>query len=370
MHRSGSDTFANRTDMNGMMVERLNRCIRDEPITSLYTIEQEIGRGKFAVVRRIRDKNTGKVYAAKFIRKRRKGKDCRNDVLHELVMHEIALSHPRLIHMTDIHETVHEIVVIMEYAAGGELYHQCVIEETITERDSQRMMRQILEAIAFLHAQSIVHLDIKPSNVLLMRPASEGSLEVKLCDFGFARLVNTGLDIREILGTPDYVAPEILSYEPIQETTDMWSVGVLAYVMLTGHAPFQGETKQETFLNISQINYDFPDELFGNISEKSQDFIRRLLQKEPEDRPSARECLNHPWLELKDAPVIDIKDTAVLGIKGTSVPIVPGKSPLSCRRQVPDIIEEEIAPSKKYKLTSDSNASNSGSLKENQSEVC
>ncbi|XP_013408928.1 serine/threonine-protein kinase 17A-like, partial [Lingula anatina] len=118
-----------------------------------------------------------------------------------------------------------------------------------------------------------------PQNILLTNPHPHG--DVKLCDFGFARLVNYGEDIRDIIGTPDYVAPEVLSYEPIGTYTDIWSVGVLVYVMLTGCSPFAGEDKQETFLNISQVNLDFPEDLFCDISENAIDFISKCLVRQP-----------------------------------------------------------------------------------------
>uniref|UniRef100_A0A1B0CYE9 Uncharacterized protein n=1 Tax=Phlebotomus papatasi TaxID=29031 RepID=A0A1B0CYE9_PHLPP len=124
---------------------------------------------------------------------------------------------------------------------------------------------------------------------------------LKLCDFGISRVVEEGGKIREILGTPDYVAPEVLQYEPLCLETDIWSVGVLAYVLLTGCSPFGGDTKQETFLNISQCSLTFPDELFEGVSEEAIDFIRSALRVKPCDRMSAAECLEHKWLK-EDSP--------------------------------------------------------------------
>ena len=104
---------------------------------------------------------------------------------------------------------------------------------------------------------------------------------LKLCDFGISRVVAEGTNVREIVGTPDYVAPEVLQYEPLSLLTDIWSVGVLAYVLLSGFSPFGGETKQETFLNISQCSLTFPDKLFGGVSSAAIDFIRRALRIKP-----------------------------------------------------------------------------------------
>ncbi|XP_030880139.1 serine/threonine-protein kinase 17A isoform X2 [Leptonychotes weddellii] len=103
-------------------------------------------------------------------------------------------------------------------------------------------------------------------------------------------------ELREIMGTPEYVAPEILSYDPISMATDMWSIGVLTYVMLTGVSPFLGDNKQETFLNISRMSLSYSEEEFDVVSESAVDFIKTLLVKKPEDRATAEECLKHPWL--------------------------------------------------------------------------
>ncbi|KAL1463020.1 hypothetical protein WDU94_014812, partial [Cyamophila willieti] len=119
----------------------------------------------------------------------------------------------------------------------------------------------------------------QPQNLVLTGEFPD--CDVKLCDFGISRYLSQDVDVREILGTPDYVAPEVLNYEPISIATDMWSVGVLMYVLLTGCSPFGGDTKQETFCNIAQCKLEFPDELFEDISEPAQDLMRRLMVKKP-----------------------------------------------------------------------------------------
>lgn len=279
---------------------RPSTSIRTDTLTDKYTIQGEIGRGKFAVVKKCINNETGEEVAAKFIRKRRKGKSCREEILREVVMLELGLEHPRLVDLKEVFETPNELVLITEYCAGGELFTECVIEESFTESDVIRFLVQILEGLAYLHERNIVHLDLKPQNILFTKPFPHG--DIKVCDLGFACLVNTGEDIRDIIGTPDYVAPEVLSYEPLGLYTDMWSLGVLTYVMLTAHSPFAGKDNQETFLNISQVNLDFPENLFKETSPQAQDFITKLLVKEPEDRLTAKQCLQHPWLSSRVDP--------------------------------------------------------------------
>ncbi|XP_041365472.1 serine/threonine-protein kinase 17A-like [Gigantopelta aegis] len=283
--------------MNGLKVGKYipNSTIKTDPLTSTYTIQNNIGRGKFAVVKKCIHNETKEVVAAKFIKKRRKGKTCREEILREVVMLEQALAHPRLVDLLEVYESPQELILVTEYCAGGELFQECVIEESFREHDVIRFLIQILEGLTYLHERNIVHLDLKPQNILLTEPFPGGN--IKICDLGFACVVNTGEDIRDIIGTPDYVAPEVLDYEPLGTPTDMWSLGALTYVMLTAYSPFAGDNNQETFCNITQVKLDFPDSLFGHISPAALDFMRSLLVKNPRKRLTARQCLEHEWLK-------------------------------------------------------------------------
>ncbi|XP_036719789.1 serine/threonine-protein kinase 17A isoform X1 [Balaenoptera musculus] len=333
----------------GLLTE-IRTTVCTEPFQDAYSLSpgRELGRGKFAVVRKCIKKDSGKEFAAKFMRKRRKGQDCRTEIIHEIAVLELAQDDPWVIDLHEVYETPSEMILVLEYAAGGEIFDQCVAdrEEAFKEKDVQRLMRQILEGVRFLHAHDVVHLDLKaesptvpagpektevmilsadpvypsakdetslflllhvishdglwilpllrPQNILLTSDSPLG--DIKIVDFGLSRVMKNSEELREIMGTPEYVAPEILSYDPISMATDMWSIGVLAYVMLTGVSPFLGDNKQETFLNISQRNLSYSEEEFDVVSESAVDFVKTLLVKKPEDRATAEECLKHPWL--------------------------------------------------------------------------
>lgn len=284
---------------NGLLSE-INTTIKSEPFTDYYTLipGKELGRGKFAVVRKCVEKCTGREYAAKFMRKRRKGQDCRTEIIHEIAVLELATLSPRVVNLHQVYEMASEMVLVLEFAAGGEIFNQCVSEreeEAFSEEEVKRLMRQILEGVAFLHKSNVVHLDLKPQNILLTSSAPLG--DIKIVDFGLSRMVSSHQELREIMGTPEYVAPEILNYEPISTATDMWSIGVLAYVMLTGISPFLGEDKQETFLNISQLNISYTEEELQQLDPAALAFIQTLLHKQPQDRATAEQCLHHPWLQ-------------------------------------------------------------------------
>ncbi|XP_068120469.1 serine/threonine-protein kinase 17A-like [Hyperolius riggenbachi] len=281
----------------GCLVTQTQTVLRTDPFADNYrVVGKELGRGKFAVVKKCVELLTGKEYAAKFLRKRRKGEDCRIDIINEIAILEMARFSPYVVDLHEVYETNGEIILVMEYAAGGEIFNQCVADqdEAFTEKDVIRLIRQILQGVLYLHRNNVVHLDLKPQNILLTSSNPLG--DIRIVDFGLSRQVDTIKEVREILGTPEYVAPEVLNYEPISTSTDMWSIGVLTYVMLTGVSPFLGDSKQETFLNISQVNIQYTQDEFEGISEQAIDFIQTLLIKNPRKRARADQCLKHAWL--------------------------------------------------------------------------
>ncbi|XP_050686690.1 uncharacterized protein LOC126980630 [Eriocheir sinensis] len=247
-------------------------------------------RGKFAAVRRARHRATGQVYAAKYVRRRRLEGEAR----HEVAVLLLGLRDPHIVRLYQVYQTRTEYIILLEFAVGGDL--QRLLDEAVSlpEAEVRVLLRQVLRGLSFLHAHNLAHLDIKPQNLVMMGDSPEAG--VKLVDFGLSRVISQGTEITQIMGTPDYVAPEVINFEPISLATDMWSVGVLTYVFLTGCTPFGGDTDQETFVSITQAEVDFPDELFTDISEDAKDFICSLLVKKPSDRMTVDDCLNHPWM--------------------------------------------------------------------------
>ncbi|XP_076285650.1 uncharacterized protein LOC143211673 isoform X1 [Lasioglossum baleicum] len=281
--------------------QRLERLLSKQTLEELYEVEEQpFARGKYATVRRCRERSSGRQWAAKFLRKRRRAQELRAEALHEVAVLDAAANCSRLVSLHQVFETHTEMVLVLELAPGGELQMILDRDEVPDERQVSRLLRQILDGIAFLHSLNVAHLDIKPQNLVLTGDFPE--CDVKLCDFGISRYISHGADIREILGTPDYVAPEVLNYEPISLATDMWSVGVLLYVLLTGCSPFGGDTKQETFCNISRCRLDFPDDLFEDVSEDARDLMRKLMVKDPNERLTVTECLQHSWFSVFDDP--------------------------------------------------------------------
>ncbi|XP_070148809.1 serine/threonine-protein kinase 17B [Polyergus mexicanus] len=306
-----ADSLFETTSIPGHLAptpERLERLLSKQTLEELYEVEEQpFARGKYATVRRCRERSSGRQWAAKFLRKRRRAQELRAEALHEVAVLDAAAHCSRLVSLHQVFETNTEMVLVLELAPGGELQMILDRDEVPEERQVARLLKQILDGIAFLHSLNVAHLDIKPQNLVLTGEFPD--CDVKLCDFGISRYISHGADIREILGTPDYVAPEVLNYEPISLATDMWSVGVLLYVLLTGCSPFGGDTKQETFCNISRCRLDFPDDLFEDVSEEARDLMRKLMVKDPDERLTVTECLQHPWFNMFEQPSTSLSST-------------------------------------------------------------
>ncbi|XP_033254987.1 death-associated protein kinase related-like [Drosophila miranda] len=230
--------------------ERFNGLLVSHDINEIYEVEQTpFARGKFAAVRRAIHKNTGSHFAAKFLKRRRRAQSSDKEIKHEIAVLILCEGEENIVNLNAVHETRSDTALLLELATGGELQTILDNEECLTEAQARHCMREVLKALKFLHDRSIAHLDLKPQNILLASERIEDGL--KLCDFGISRVVCECINVREMAGTPDYVAPEVLQYEPLSLLTDIWSVGVLTYVLLSGFSPFGGNTKQETFLNIN-----------------------------------------------------------------------------------------------------------------------
>lgn len=264
-----------------------NRNPRDE-----YTLADELGRGRFGTVYKCTEASTGRQLAAKFVHMRRK--EDRQDVEREVKIMSI-LQHKRLLQLYDAFDDgLLEMCLITELVEGGELFERIVDDDfELTEKKAAIFMRQICEGVAYMHSENIVHLDMKPENILCI---SRTGNRIKLIDFGLARQLSDEEPLRVMFGTPDFAAPEVLGYELVTLATDMWSVGVICYVLLSGLSPFMGDNDMETMANVTRAVYDFDSQAFEPISDLAKDFISKLLLRNASERLKPSECLQHPWL--------------------------------------------------------------------------
>ncbi|XP_055343188.1 myosin light chain kinase, smooth muscle-like [Paramacrobiotus metropolitanus] len=268
----------------------------DKKMAQFYEIMEELGRGKFGTVCKCREKATSRILAAKTISVKRPQE--RKEVENEIEIMR-SLQHPRLLQLYDAFDDGGTMVLVMELISGGELFERVIDDEFIlTEKVCTIFMRQICEGVSFMHDKSVIHLDMKPENILCV---TQNGNRIKLIDFGLARKYDPKTNVKVMFGTPEFVAPEVVNFEPISFATDMWSVGVICYILLSGLSPFMGDNDAETLSNVTQAEWDFEDESFDHISADAKDFITKLLVKDPAKRMTAKQCLEHKWLR-RDKP--------------------------------------------------------------------
>ncbi|XP_060561461.1 myosin light chain kinase family member 4-like [Ruditapes philippinarum] len=261
-------------------------------ITDEYDVSDLLlGRGKFGEVKQCKERKTGRELAAKFIEVN--GPQDRFDVQNEIEMMK-NLQHPRLLQLYDVFTKRNHFCLVLELISGGELFERVINDDFIlTEKACIMFMRQICEGIEFMHNNSILHLDLKPENILCL--TREGN-RIKIIDFGLARRYKPNEDLRILFGTPEFMAPEQANFEPIFPSTDMWSIGIICYILFRGLSPFSC-SEANPIANIADAQqWDSKLEEFESISAEAKDFISKLIVKDTTKRMTATECLEHKWL--------------------------------------------------------------------------
>lgn len=255
-----------------------------------YAIAEELGRGQFGIIHRCVDISSEKTYMAKFVKVR--GAD------QAIVKKEIATlnlaKHTNYLLLHESFDSPEELVMIYDFISGVDIFERLSTPEfELNEREILTYIRQICSALEFLHAQSYGHFDIRPENIVY---TSRTSSNVKIIELGQSRHLTPGDQIKIQYTTAEYAAPEIHQCDMVSTVTDMWSVGVLAYILLSGLNPFTSETNQQMIDNISTAAYSYDDESFTQVSVEALDFTDRLMTKERKHRMTAAEALAHPWL--------------------------------------------------------------------------
>jgi calcium/calmodulin-dependent protein kinase I len=260
-------------------------------IDEFYEVTSDIlGQGYFAVVKVGIDRKTKEKVAVKLVNKSLVEKE-------ETLANEIdilgSIHHPNVVNMRAIFDTEDILFIVMELMEGGELYEEIVKRKTFTEKDAAEITRQLCEALSYLHDRGIVHRDLKLENLLLKK---KNSLEIKLADFGLSKLYS-GQALQTACGTPFYVAPDVLLGTGYGPAVDMWSVGVLIYVLLSGRLPFAADSDAELFRLIIAGNLVWKSPQFDTVSAEAKDLIQKLIVVEPDDRWTAKQALEHPWIK-------------------------------------------------------------------------
>uniref|UniRef100_A0A665TAK6 Uncharacterized protein n=1 Tax=Echeneis naucrates TaxID=173247 RepID=A0A665TAK6_ECHNA len=262
-------------------------------LSSKYIISEELARCQFGAVHRCVEIATKKTFMAKFIKV--KGTD-RELVLREIEALNVA-RHKNVIYLHEYFESMEEIILIFEFISGVDIFERLGTSNfELTEQEIVRYLRQVCSSLKFLHSHNFGHFDIRPDNIVY---TTRRSTIIKIIEMGQARLLVPGENIRMLFSAPEYYAPEVHRHDLVTTATDMWSVGVMAYVLLSGLNPFAAESTTKMIENISNCEYVFDREAFKDISLEAMDFVDRLLVKDRKLRMTALEALEHPWLRMK-----------------------------------------------------------------------
>ncbi|XP_063807894.1 serine/threonine-protein kinase DCLK1 isoform X3 [Pseudophryne corroboree] len=304
---SGSSTSLASTKVCSSMDENdvLAEDILDEgfqvpvSIAERYKVGRTIGDGNFAIVKECIERSTGREYALKIINKSK----CRGK--EHMIQNEVSIlrrvKHPNIVLLIEEMDMPNELYLVMELVKGGDLFDAITSTNKYTERDANGMLYNLMSAIKYLHSLNIVHRDIKPEN-LLVYEHQDGSKSLKLGDFGLATMVDGPL--YTVCGTPTYVAPEIIAETGYGLKVDIWAAGVITYILLCGFPPFRGsgDDQEVLFDQILMGQVDFPSPYWDNVSDSAKGLITMMLQVDVDQRFSALQVLEHPWVNDDGLP--------------------------------------------------------------------
>jgi len=280
-----------------------------------YIVDNSLGEGAYGIVYRALHKKTAEIRAIKWIDKNKAKAGCEKKLLQEIniLRH---LDHPNIMRIYEFAADPNGYSIISEFISGGELFDELAKRKSFSEKDAAHIMKQLLGAMSYCHARNVIHRDLKPENIII--DSKENSqITVKIIDFGTA-LVYIDHDNVDKVGTIYYIAPEVLTGN-ISSKCDIWSLGIILYIMLCGYPPFNGETDQDIINSITKGVLVFPEHEWSKVSGQAKDLIIKMLTYEPEERITAADALNHSWIKMNEIqnPVNNEAQLAALqNIKG------------------------------------------------------
>jgi len=258
-----------------------------------YRIGKMLGSGAFGEVRVCVHRESNNQRAVKVLRKSHMDEDEKRMFFNEInVLKD--LDHPNILKMYEFFEDEKRYYIVTDICKGGELFDEIVKRGKFDEKDAGVLIKQVLSCINYCHVNNIVHRDLKPENILL--ETNKEFDQIKIIDFGTSLVVSDGQKLDEKLGTPYYIAPEVLA-KSYGSKCDIWSIGVITFIILSGIPPFNGASDQEIMKKVKLGKFNFNDPAWKGISDMCKDFISKLLTLDQTKRPSAEEALKHPWLE-------------------------------------------------------------------------
>ncbi|KAL0357037.1 UNVERIFIED_CONTAM: Serine/threonine-protein kinase PEPKR2 [Sesamum calycinum] len=273
-------------------IDAATRLGRKKKIDQEYELAKTIGKGKFGSVLLCRSKATGEEFACKTLRKG-------EEIVHrEVEIMQHLSGHPGVVTLKAVYEDTESFYLVMELCSGGRLLDQMAREGLYSEQKAANIIKELMLAIRYCHEMGVVHRDIKPENILL---TSSG--QMKLADFGLAVRILDGQRLTGVVGSPAYVAPEVLMGN-YSEKVDIWSAGVLLHALLVGVLPFQGDSLETVFEAIKKEKLDFTGGVWESVSQPARDLLSGMLTRNIATRFTANEVLKHPWISFYTEPML------------------------------------------------------------------
>ena len=260
-------------------------------ISKDYTLGKTLGQGSFGTVRKAVHKATKQERAIKILKK--SAQDEEKFFLEVNILSK--LTHPNIMHIYEFYEDKANYYIVSELCKGGELFDMITEKGAFNEAEACPLMHQLMSAICYCHQNRVVHRDLKPENILLEDKNRDNPI-IKLIDWGGARYFSKNKKMSKVNGTPYYIAPEVLG-GTYDEKCDIWSAGVIFYILLCGYPPFNGETDKEIMEAVKKGDFDFPEEEWSVITDEGKDLIKKMLTYDPKKRLSASQVLAHPWFD-------------------------------------------------------------------------
>ncbi|CAM9885186.1 unnamed protein product [Ectocarpus sp. 6 AP-2014] len=268
-----------------------------------YQLGKELGHGSFSTVREGTHKENGERFAVKCVKRADLPPDDEADLKMEVKLLQ-EIEHENIVKLYDFYEEKHFYYLVMEILNGGELFDRIVLKQFYNEKEARDVLKVLFKAIQYCHDRDIAHRDLKPENLLLV--SDDDDAVIKLADFGFARPVGeTGLSTQ--CGTPGYVAPEILKGELYGKPVDIWSIGVITYILLGGYPPFHDDNQAKLYQKIKKGKVSFHPQYWSTVSDEAKDLIKKMLTLDKDKRITAEQALEHPWV-VGDAAELEKRD--------------------------------------------------------------